>query len=238
MKHLPHEIILPPRERKRRRRWATLVLTAALLLLASGCALAPGGNGSRNRAAGVTADQQALNRGLEAFQTGDYRRAGELFERLRSSGDPQVARKALYGLACARLVLAETPAQYAAALVLWQEWNRRAPLKYRDEDPRMLAPLLGRLLSPRAVRKPAPAKKTAGGQSATVPAKRYRACQDRLREMETRISNMEAQKKLLQYYVDYTGKLEGEIWNLKHKINSLEAIDKKILEKKKELSSP
>ncbi len=238
MKHFQRKTILTSRQRASRRHSAALLLAAALILLAYGCAVSPGGPGNGNRAAAATPDRQILNRGMEAFQTGDYRRAGELFERVRTSDDPQVARNALYGLACTRLVLAETPAQYAAALILWQEWNRLAPLKYRDEDPRMLAPLLGRLLSPRAERKQPPAKKPSGGQSATVPAKRYRACQDRLKEMETRITAMEAQKKLLQYYVDYTGKLEREIWNLKHKINSLEAIDKKILEKKKELSSP
>ena len=237
MKHLQRETIIASGGPKGRRRRALLVLAAALVLLAPGGTAFSTGHRSPARAAAPPPDRQNLNSGLEAFQTGDYRRSGQLFEQVRRSADPQVAREALYGLACTRLVLAQTPAQYAAALALWQQWNRQAPLKYRTEDPRMLGPLLGRLLSPESVKRKPP-KKAAADQTGAISAKRYRACQSRVKEMETRLANMEAQKKLLRYYVDYTGKLEREIWNLKHKINSLEAIDKKILEKKKELSSP
>jgi len=217
---------------------ALMFFAAALFLVASGCAAPAPEPRDGSRTLNAAEDRKTLDLGIEAFQTGDYRRAGKIFEQMRGSNDPLIARKALYGLSCARLALAESPSEYAAARSLWQTWNRQAPLKYRAEDPRMLAPLLARLPSPAAVRKRPPEKKQETRQSDLVPMKRYQDCQGKIRELKTRLGNMEAQKQLLQYYVDYTAELQKEIWNLKHKINSLEAIDKKILEKKKELSSP
>jgi len=215
-----------------------MCFAAALIILASGCTVPTRPRDEGRTAAGAAADQQILDQGIEAFQTGDYRRAGKIFKRMSSSKDPQVARKALYGLSCTRLTLANGSPEYAAALTQWQAWSRQAPLKYQAEDPRMLAPLLARLSPPAAVKNQPAEKSPAGRQSSAIPLKRYQACQEKIRELETRIGNMKTQKKLLRYYVDYTTQLEKEIWNLKHKINSLEAIDKKILEKKKELSSP
>ncbi len=217
---------------------ALVFFAAALLLVASGCAVPAPEPPDGNRTVEAAEDRHTLDLGIEAFQTGNYRRARKLFEQMSHSSDPRIARKALYGLSCTRLALAENPSEYTAALSQWRTWSRQVPLKYRSEDPRMLAPLLARLSPPAVVRKPPPEKKQSTRQSDAVPMKRYQACQDKIRELKTRLGNMEAQKQLLRYYVDYTAELQQEIWNLKHKINSLEAIDKKILEKKKELSSP
>lgn len=179
-----------------------------------------------------------MDRGLEAFQTGDYRKARKIFEKMSFSSEPLVSRQALYGLSCTRLVLADTPRQYAAALAQWQSWSRRAPLKYDIEDPRLLTPLLGRLAPPAGTKSQPVEKKPPTNKPDTVSLKRYKICEGKMRELKDRIEGLESQKKLLSYYVDYTARLEREIWNLKHKISSLEAIDKKILEKKKEISSP
>jgi hypothetical protein len=233
--NVPQEQTMPAVRRQGR---VLTCFAAALIFLASGCAVPTRPPDDGRTAAGAAADQQILDQGIEAFQTGDYRKAGKLFERMSRSKDPQVARKALYGLSCTRLTLADGSPEYAAALTQWQAWSRQAPLKYQAEDPRMLAPLLVRFSPPAVGKNQPPEKKPAAKQPSAIPLKRYQACQNKIQELETRIGNMEAQKKLLQYYVDYTTQLEKEIWNLKHKINSLEAIDKKILEKKKELSSP
>jgi hypothetical protein len=50
--------------------------------------------------------------------------------------------------------------------------------------------------------------------------------------MENEIQN------ILEKQADYVGVMESEIQTLRDKIKSLEAIDQKIKEKKKEVSSP
>ena len=55
---------------------------------------------------------------------------------------------------------------------------------------------------------------------------------DRLKVMENEIQTM------LKKQADYVGVLEKQIQTLRDKIKSLEAIDQKIKEKKKEVSSP
>lgn len=220
------------------RRHATMTLTLILILLVSGCAVPTAQPPDNLQPTKTAEDQQALDRGIEAFQTGDYRKAGKLFAETSFSTDPLISRQAFYGLTCTRLVLANTPRQYAAALAQWQSWSRQAPLKYHVEDPRLLSPLLDRL-APQGEKKSQPVdEKTPVNKSDTFSLKRYKACEGRVNELEEHIKGLESQKRLLRYYVDYTARLEKEILNLKHQIQSLEAIDKKILEKKKEISSP
>jgi len=238
-------MILP---RSIRKKWACpaisrqgrVVAIAATILffLISSCAVPTAQSPSDLQTAKTLKDQGDLDRGMEAFQTGRYRKAEKIFGEMSLSEDPLVSRQALYGLSCTRLVLADSPRKYAAAKAQWQSWSRRAPLKYYTEDPRLLTPLLARLAPP-AEDKVQPAEdKSSENKPDAVSLKRYKACEETIRELKTRIEDLESQKKLLTYYVDYTAKLEREIWNLKHKINGLEAIDKKILEKKKEISSP
>lgn len=182
--------------------------------------------------------QEKLQKGLEAFQSADYPRALAILEPLEHSNDLLVARQATYAVACVRLLLATGPQEYLDALHQWQTWSRMAPLKFAGEDPRLLTPLIRRQ-APAAVKK----RLTKGKDSATwrqpgVPLAKYRAREKEIRRLKALIKAMQEQKPLWEYYVKHTAELENEILNLKHKINRLEAIDQKIQQKKKELSSP
>ncbi len=182
--------------------------------------------------------RQALQKGLEAFQRADYPHALAIFEKLQRSGDPKTARQATYAAACVRLLSAANPREYRDALRQWQAWSRMAPLKFTGEDPRLLTPLLQRQLLTAAGKRASKREKPALWQKRAVPPAKYREQEKEIRKLKARIKAMQEQKPLWEYYVKHTAELENEIWNLKHKINRLEAIDQKIQQKKKEISSP
>ena len=84
-----------------------------------------------------------LEKGNETFQKGNFSKAREIYEILyRNSRDKTIAREALYGLACTHFILAENSDDFNKAIVFWNKWSKLAPSVLKDEDPRMLGPLL------------------------------------------------------------------------------------------------
>jgi hypothetical protein len=182
-------------------------------------------------------DLIALRIANQAIQNGDFKKALEGYEILQHSSDDKIARKARYGLACAKLGLAENPEDVREALMLWDAWSKHAPADLEDEDPRILRPLLkSRILpKPNKIRtRPAVISDEKLGLEKLLRAKEKEIQQlnDRLKVMENEIQTM------LKKQADYVGVLEKQIQTLRDKIKSLEAIDQKIKEKKKEVSSP
>ncbi|HAA02011.1 MAG TPA: hypothetical protein DCZ69_11165 [Syntrophobacteraceae bacterium] len=173
------------------------------------------------------AARRQWDEGMTAFQQGDYETAQRCFEVVsKRAVNEGIRRKALYALACTRLLLAQTEADYQAALHLWGLWNQLAPAKLSEEDPRMMGLLLPRLYSAELTKAtPAtpssfqPASKSGGNQ--TVKVVRDRECERQLRE-----SDQEVQR------------LKRQIRTLRLQIDALEAIHRKIQEKKKEVSTP
>jgi hypothetical protein len=158
-----------------------------------------------------------LRKGYAAFGDGEYRAAAEIFEKLRgSSQDREIARKALFGLAGARLAMAETPDAYTDALSLLDDWARSLPQELRDEDSRMLVPALVK-----AVSGPSP---SINRQEAAARHKTLRLLRGMERENQQLKGQLESRDK--------------EIENLKQKIEMIQSIDQKIQEKKKEISLP
>ena len=193
----------------------------------------------------VTADEEkpsdpefiALRIANQALQNGDFRKALEGYEILQHSSDDKIARKARYGLACAKLSLAENPEDVREALMLWDAWSKHAPADLEDEDPRILGPLLKSKILPKPNKietRPAVISDEKLGFEKLIRAKEKEIQQlnDRLKVMENEIQN------ILEKQADYVGVMESEIQTMRDKIKSLEAIDQKIKEKKKEVSSP
>ncbi len=78
----------------------------------------------------------AYEEGLTAFQQGDYEKAQRCFEGVSKRAVSEgLRRKGLYGLACTRLLVAQTAEDYQAALHLWGLWNQLASPELGDEDP-------------------------------------------------------------------------------------------------------
>ena len=193
----------------------------------------------------VTADEEkppdpefiALRIANQAIQNGDFTKALEGYEILQHSSDDKIARKARYGLACAKLSLAKNPEDVREALMLWDAWSKHAPADLEDEDPRILGPLLKSRILPKPNKiqtRPAviPDEKLGLEKLIRAKEKEIQQLNDRLKVMENEIQIM------LKNQADYVGVLERQIQTLRDKIKSLEAIDQKIKEKKKEVSSP
>jgi hypothetical protein len=193
----------------------------------------------------VTADEEkppdpefiALRIANQAIQNGDFRKALEGYEILQHSSDDKIARKARYGFACAKLSLAENPEDVREALMLWDAWSKHAPADLEDEDPRVLGPLLKSRILPKPNKiqtRPAVIsdEKLRLKKLLRAKEKEIQQLNDRLKVMENEIQTM------LKNQADYVGVLERQIQTLRDKIKSLETIDQKIKEKKKEVSSP
>lgn len=118
----------------------SFLMFSALAL--SGCALGNGADivppAQDPRAAYVLA--------VDSYLAGQYEKAAFIFQRLSGNvADPIVARKAYYGLACARLATARTPQELHDGLNLWNTWVQMTPEGLPSEDPRLITPLLPRL---------------------------------------------------------------------------------------------
>jgi hypothetical protein len=93
---------------------------------------------------------------VDSYLAGQYEKAASIFQRLSgNSADAVLARKAYYGLACARLVTAKTPEDLRAALTVWNTWVQMTPEGLASEDPRLMTPLLPRLTPSAEVDSPA-----------------------------------------------------------------------------------
>ena len=206
--------------------WTWLVMICCGLSL-SACVHIPEVQPAKESTLNHDAAWNAWEEGLAAFQRGDYRTAQKYFEGVSKRAlDETLRRKGLYGLACTRLVVAQTPDEYNAALNLWELWNQMAPPELVGEDPRMVAQLLPRLY-PTELTKISPASEVpppGSSRSSATPAVRVvkdKECEKQLRESERELQ-----------------RLKRQIRTLRLQIEALEAIHRKIQEKKKEVSSP
>ncbi|MEF3695882.1 hypothetical protein [Desulfolutivibrio sp.] len=80
---------------------------------------------------------------VSAFQSGDMERAASLFEQVSQAAlDEPSRRRALYGLACARLTMAQDEKELAKARSLWETWRAESPPGGDGEDPKFMAGIL------------------------------------------------------------------------------------------------
>lgn len=165
------------------------------------------------------ADLATLQRADKAFQEKNYQKALEIYSILSQlPQDRTTRRKALYGLACTRLVLAENQTDLNQAIILWDAWSQTVPQKLSGEDPRMLRPILIQKSTIQMPKKQIVIKED--------------AAENKINSEIIRSKNNEIQR--LQNQINIQKK---EIEKLNHQINSLEAIDQDILQKKKEIST-
>jgi len=93
---------------------------------------------------------------VDSYLAGQYEKASSIFQRLSGDqADPVVARKAYYGLACARLATARTPQELHEGLNIWNTWVQMTPEGLPSEDPRLITPLLPRLTPSGSIESPA-----------------------------------------------------------------------------------
>jgi hypothetical protein len=137
-----------PQPRSERASWAALAACSARSFLMfgalalCGCALTQGTEAGPP----VQDPRAAYALAVDSYLAGQYEKAASIFQRLSGEvHDPFIARKAYYGLACARLATARTPEELHDGLNLWNTWVQMTPEGLPSEDPRLVTPLLPRL---------------------------------------------------------------------------------------------
>ena len=89
---------------------------------------------------------KTLMNGYDAFEQKNYENAAHIFSYLNDlDTKSRISRLAFYGLACSRLIMAESAKEFNKALDLWHEWADSYSPDLDAEDPRMLEPLLMQL---------------------------------------------------------------------------------------------
>jgi len=205
-----------------------------------GCGSIPGAHGPVDKPPVISApeispgdaEKKTWEDGVQAFDREDYQGAQAYFEALTESAEnPALSHKALYALACTRLILAQTPDELSEALTLWECWSRKASAPGCEEDPRMITPFLERITQPILMDDQSEEAARTRKKMESKNILLYRSLQeyksllrDREKEVERMSNRLEAKEK--------------EIRRLRHQIDSLEAIHLKIQEKKKEASAP
>jgi hypothetical protein len=199
--------------------WIMMVLIF-LLFITAGCGTVLYGPPGAQKTEPPDPDVLTLNRGDEAFRNEDYEKAIEIYSGLSQLAENEkIRRKALYGLACTKLILAETASDLNESIILWDTWSQLLPQVTEDEDPRMLKPILQRKALPGMDEERVKKRTNTSKNKISLKA---------LEEKDNKILQLESQLK----------EMEKEIQKLKQQISSLEAIDQKIQEKKKEITSP
>lgn len=172
-------------------------------------------------------EQQAWDEAMKAFDAGDYARARITFDVLSDSSEsPEMRRKALFALAATKLMLAQTPEEYADAVSVWDRWSSQIT-KPEGEDPRMVIPFLRRF-------DPA-AQSAAKNNRAPENRKIQKNNSAALDSFKGLLQNKEKEVEVLRSKLDMR---EREIRRLRHQLESLDEIHRKYQEKKQEASTP
>ncbi|MBU1231127.1 MAG: hypothetical protein KKA55_11050 [Proteobacteria bacterium] len=138
---------------RERARPAGLALVLMLSLGLGGCALFGPRPGEGQQ---FQDPRSAYVLAVDSYLSGQYEKAASIFQRLSgNASDPLLARKAYFGLACARLATAKTPEDLRAGLAIWNTWVQMTPEGLPSEDPRLITPLLPRLAASHSLSSPA-----------------------------------------------------------------------------------
>jgi hypothetical protein len=179
-------------------------------------------------------DLNLYRQAVAAYQTGEYAIAEKRFTDLRKGDiDEGLDRMALYGLACTRLMRAQTPAQYRQALASWQSWVQLTQEEYQHESPVLLDPLIrAKMLFSNIPLTPA------GNGEIDPEAKVAQWMLINVANELGRVKNLlTATTETAQKRKKRIGELERKIAELQRQIEALETIDQKIQKKKSEIPS-
>lgn len=183
------------------------VLTAAFLVL-PGCALFHGPEvnppDKDPRSAYVLA--------VDSYLAGQYEKASSIFQRLSGNGsDPVLARKAYYGLACARLATAKTPVELHEALSIWNNWVQMTPEGLPSEDPRLMTPLLPRLTPSGATSEGTPMLTEEEIDRELARSKRLAGCQEEAGKVREALRKKTAEAEALRSQLNALERLHQEL---------------------------
>ena len=174
------------------------------------------------------------NQAVAAYLDKQYAAAAEQFENIRQqTTNKRFALMALYGLACSRLMAADSPQEYHDALVLWDNWIQHVPDNCAYEDSTLFDPLIKEKMLfsniPMAEDKPSDID-----LDATVPRWLFIRSQQELNRLNAKLDMAQQTLEKRQRLIE---SLEKDIDELKRQIKALETIDQKIQKKKNAIPS-
>jgi hypothetical protein len=195
-----------------------------------------------------------LDEGNRLFMAGDYSAAAAIYENLKETGDQEVIRPALYGLACSRFMMAGNRQEYLDAIEVFELWQRISPATPKQEDPRMLLVLFP---------EPDSGEEESDEDALSDPEQNklmwFFNSREKIDELEAKIIRLQkevaayeshkesmkelaavnrAQRDALEAKEASTRAMAKELAKLREQIHTLETIDQEIQEKKQEISSP
>lgn len=212
------------------RRWFLLVGVVAVI---SGCVSGPRDLG----VASLGPRAAALHKAIAIYEEGDFADALLKFEALTLAGtDDVVGRTARLGEICSRLMLAETQAEYIAAVDMWRDFTRRVPDPEAPCELSLLDPLIVRMI-PKVTTQVVEIKPAPDPEKAAVPASSAASAQQ-VQKLRNELAAMKQKAAQLPELQQRLNESEAENRVLKEKIKALEAIDQNIQKKKTEISAP
>ena len=217
------------------------ILLIILIGLLTGCASVFRDFDDRMNRKRFKSDYASFEVALSVYADGDYGQAMDLFRTLSTARTHEkLARKAWLGEICCRLMMADTPSDYAAAVSHWHDFGKSAPENDDAWDMDLLDPLIVRLTpksTTRVIEIHSPAAQISVETAA--PADRLQDDQPRNdKQVQPEFAALEkkaAQAARLQRQLDA---VVAENRSLKEKIKALEAIDQNIQKKKTEMAAP
>ncbi|MDP3427627.1 MAG: hypothetical protein Q8S17_09660 [Humidesulfovibrio sp.] len=156
---------------------------------------------------------------VDSYLAGQYEKAASIFQRLAGEeASPVLARKAYFGLACARLAMAKTPEDLREGLSIWNTWVQITPESLVSEDPRLITPLLPRLAASSSQSSP-PLLSDSEIDRELARSKRLAGCQEESGKTKDLLRRKTAEAEALRSQLNALERLHQEI---SHKKKGLE----------------
>ncbi len=204
------------------------------ILFVSGCRFTWPFSASKAESHPSAEELRQYRQAIAAYQKTAYVEAAQSFEIVRKqTQDKRFAGMALYGLACSKLMAADSPEAYAEALQLWQQWVDSAPKKFEHENP----VLADALIKEKMLFSNIPLKKAAEEEPEPEPmVSRWLLIQSKV-ELDRLRDELKAAKEALDKRQKLIQAREKKIGELRRQIKALETIDQKIQKKKDAIPS-
>lgn len=171
---------------------------------------------------------------VAAYEAEEYAMAEKRFTDLRRrTMDKQLARMALYGMACTALMRAETPRDYQRALALWETWTQLAGPDYQRESPMLMKPLI----RDKMLFSNIPLTTNGNDEIESAPEGSRWMLINAANELGRVKKKLAATEQMAQRRKKRIATLEKQIAELKRQIKALETIDQKIQKKKSAIPS-
>jgi hypothetical protein len=171
---------------------------------------------------------------INLYTEGDYAAAAQFFEILHNATvDADMQRMSLYGLACSRLMAAETSEEYQEGLRLWYKWINCASVDINNETPLLMVPLIREKTVFGNIPLTGPVSNKMQKMK-IVPAWKLAEASQEVKNLKQQLDESERVKKTTHNKIDA---LEKEIEELRNQIKALETIDQKIQKRKSAIPS-